>query len=85
MTLKVEVYTPEGKVLSGEFDGLFAVAENGDVGILPGHSPFLASLRENGKIRLKRGASERSYSYHSGLLEVRPELTILLLSTFSPL
>lgn len=44
-TLEVHVVTPEREVWVGEASIVVARALDGDVGILPGHSPLLAALR----------------------------------------
>lgn len=44
-TLEVHVVTPEREVWVGEARIVVARALDGDVGILPGHTPLLAALR----------------------------------------
>jgi F-type H+-transporting ATPase subunit epsilon len=43
-SLEVHVVTPEREVWTGEASALIARTVEGDVGILPGHVPFLAAL-----------------------------------------
>lgn len=43
--LKVELVAADRKVWSGEASMLRAPAADGDIGILPGHAPILATLR----------------------------------------
>src|SRR5512141_55629 len=43
--LKVELMTPAKKVLSEEVDMITASGTMGEFGVLPGHAPFLTSLR----------------------------------------
>src|SRR5439155_12546986 len=42
--LEVHVVTPEREVWTGEADMVVARAADGEVGILPGHAPYLAVL-----------------------------------------
>jgi F-type H+-transporting ATPase subunit epsilon len=44
-TLEVHVVTPEREVWTGEASMIVARALDGDVGILPGHTPLVAVLR----------------------------------------
>ena len=43
--LKVELVTPYKKVLSEEVDEITATGALGEFGVLPGHAPFLTSLK----------------------------------------
>ncbi len=43
-SLEVHVVTPEREVWTGEASSVVARTVEGDVGILPGHVPFLAAL-----------------------------------------
>ncbi|HEU0264421.1 MAG TPA: F0F1 ATP synthase subunit epsilon, partial [Geobacterales bacterium] len=43
--IKLELVTPYKKVLSEEVDEVTATGALGEFGVLPGHAPFLTSLR----------------------------------------
>jgi F-type H+-transporting ATPase subunit epsilon len=43
-TLEVHLVTPEREVWTGEADFVVARAVDGDLGVLPGHTPLLAAL-----------------------------------------
>ena len=43
--LKLELVTPYKKVLTEEVDEITAVGTLGEFGVLPGHAPFLTSLK----------------------------------------
>src|SRR5690625_3101996 len=60
------------------------VAENGELGILPGHIPLVAPLTISA-IRLKREDSTEQIAVNGGFLEVRPDkVTILAQSAEKP-
>ena len=43
--MKLEIVTPYSKVLDMEVDEVTATGKLGEFGVLPGHAPFLTSLR----------------------------------------
>ncbi|ENH97966.1 F0F1 ATP synthase epsilon subunit [Gracilibacillus halophilus YIM-C55.5] len=82
-TLKVSVVTPDGPVLEDSFEMVSCKAENGELGILPGHIPLVAPLTIS-SVRLKGESSER-IAVSGGFLEVQPDqVTILAQSAEQP-
>ncbi len=80
MALKVhvDVVSAEKELFSGLAEMVVATAELGEVGILPGHSPFLARLK-TGQVRVQISADEMQVFYISGgLLEVQPRVVTVL-------
>ena len=67
--LKVELVTPERRVLSVQADEAIVPGALGLFGVRPGHTPFL-SLVEPGVLTLKEGASAQSYFIGGGFVEV---------------
>lgn len=67
--LKVELVTPERRVLSVQADEAIVPGALGLFGVRPGHTPFL-SLMEPGVLTLKEGASAQSYFIGGGFVEV---------------
>ncbi|MFB4169809.1 F0F1 ATP synthase subunit epsilon [Virgibacillus sp. JSM 102003] len=83
-TLTVSVVTPDGPVLEDSFDMVSCKAENGELGILPGHIPMVAPLTISG-VRLKRESDTERLAVNGGFLEVRPDkVTILAQSAERP-
>ena len=76
-TLTVSVVTPDGEILEDEYDMVSCKAENGELGILPGHIPLVAPLTINA-VRLKRNESEDLVAVNGGFLEVRPDKVTIL-------
>ncbi len=77
-TLRVEIVTAERTVLADEVDMVIAPGAEGQLGILPRHTPLITALAP-GEIRLKHGtAEERSLSVTGGFLEVRDNQVIIL-------
>ena len=77
-TVHVDVVSAEKELFSGSAERVVATAELGEVGILPGHSPFLTRLKP-GQVRVQISAEEAPVFYvSSGLLEVQPHgVTVL--------
>jgi F-type H+-transporting ATPase subunit epsilon len=76
--LSVRVVSPGRVVFEGEAAALVAPAWDGQVGILPGHAPFLALLGSGElAIELLGGGSE-TYQVAGGVLKVeRNQVTLL--------
>ena len=77
-TVHVDVVSAEKELFSGRAEMVVATAELGEVGILPGHSPFLTRLKP-GQVRVQISAQEAQVFYvSSGLLEVQPRVVTVL-------
>ena len=74
----VDIVSAEKELFSGLAEMVVATAELGEVGILPGHSPFLARLKP-GQVRVRLSSEETQVFYiSSGLLEVQPQIVTVL-------
>ncbi|MCT2535096.1 F0F1 ATP synthase subunit epsilon [Aquibacillus koreensis] len=83
-TLTVSVVTPDGPVLEESFSMVSCKAENGELGILPGHIPLVAPLSISA-VRLKGEGDTVNIAISGGFLEVRPDkVTILAQSAEKP-
>jgi F-type H+-transporting ATPase subunit epsilon len=70
MPLEVSVVTPERELWSGEANFIVARAAGGDIGVLPGHAPFLGALHHASlKIEDTNGGTE-FFAVHGGFIEV---------------
>ncbi|MFA6620207.1 MAG: F0F1 ATP synthase subunit epsilon [Bacilli bacterium] len=73
------ILSPQGLAFEGEVLEAYFPSLQGPLGILPGHTPYIAALAENGVIRLKESnGNERYFAIHHGALEVRSDKTIAL-------
>ncbi|WP_077623439.1 F0F1 ATP synthase subunit epsilon [Sediminibacillus massiliensis] len=83
-TLIVSVVTPDGPVMEAEYEMVSLKAENGELGILPGHIPLVAPLKI-GAVRLKGQDGTDKLAVNGGFVEVRPDkVTILAQSAEKP-
>lgn len=75
--LRLEVLTPQAIVFEGEVDEVVAPLPHGWIGILPGHSAFLARLMR-GQVLLRIGGAERVVATIGGSIAVDGDLVTLL-------
>ncbi len=78
--LKVELVTPYKKVLSDEVDEITATGALGEFGVLPGHAPFLSSLKI-GELSYKKDGSIFHLAVNWGYFEVENDTVTVLVET----
>jgi F-type H+-transporting ATPase subunit epsilon len=76
-SIKLEVVTAERVVYSQDVDEVVAPGVEGQLGILPHHTPLMTTLQA-GELRVKKGGTEDSLAISGGFLEVRPDRVIVL-------
>lgn len=83
--LHVDVVAVEQKVWSGEAEMLIARTTEGELGILPGHSPLLGLLKEPSQVRVKiAGGEQLTYDVAGGFLSVSAEGVTVLAESATP-
>ena len=81
MTMHVDIVSLESKIFSGRATALFVTGKVGELGIYPGHTQLLSSLKP-GQIRLElEGKKEEVFYVKGGLLEVQPSMVTILADT----
>ena len=78
--LKLELVTPYKKVLSEEVDEITATGNIGEFGVLPGHAPFLSSLKI-GELSYKQDGVIHSMAVSWGYFEVEDDKATVLVQT----
>ena len=87
--LTFSLVSPEAELFSGDVDQVDIPGSEGDLGILPNHSPLMAAIR-TGAITVYADGSETQYFVQGGFADVTPAgLTVLaekasLLSDVTP-
>lgn len=71
------VVTPERPVLDEAVSFVALPLDDGELGILPGHTPFIARLGF-GALRVKRPAGERAYFVEGGFVQFRDDVLTVL-------
>jgi F-type H+-transporting ATPase subunit epsilon len=78
MTLHLDIVSAEGEIFSGRAESLTASGVLGELGILPGHTPLLTTLKP-GLIRvILQGGKEEVFYISGGALEVQPDSVTVL-------
>lgn len=68
-SLQVELVAADRQVWSGEATSVSARSTEGELGILPGHSPLLGILLA-GEVRIETGGTQERVSIDGGFLSV---------------
>jgi F-type H+-transporting ATPase subunit epsilon len=76
-TLRLEVVTPSRLVVSQEITELVAPGSEGYFGVLPGHLPFMTTLKM-GELTYWTGREEHHLAVSKGYAEVRGEKVSIL-------
>ncbi len=77
MPIRAEIVSQDRPVFSGDVDILVAPGVDGEMGILPHHSPLLTTLKA-GMLRIRRQGVEEVFAISGGVMEVRPEIVTVL-------
>lgn len=75
--IRLDVVTAERMVYSDDVDMVIAPGFEGQLGILPHHTPLMTTLLP-GELRIKKGSEEILLAISGGFLEVRPDRVIVL-------
>ena len=78
--IKLDIVTAERVVYSDEVDVVIAPGIEGQLGILPHHTPLMTTLQA-GELVVRKGGEEHSMVVSGGFLEVRPDRVIVLADT----
>jgi F-type H+-transporting ATPase subunit epsilon len=78
--MKLEIVTPYSKVLDMEVDEVTATGKIGEFGVLPGHAPFLTSLRI-GELAYKNNGITEHMALNWGYFEIQDDRIIVLVET----
>jgi F-type H+-transporting ATPase subunit epsilon len=75
--IRLDIVTAERMVYSEDVDAVIAPGVEGQLGILPHHTPLMTAL-QSGELRVKKGGEEISLAISGGFLEVRPDRIVVL-------
>ena len=78
--LRLVVVTRERKIVETDVDEVILPAYNGEIGVLPGHTPLLAVLKV-GIMRYREGGKTSSLVLSWGFAEVLPDRVIVMAET----
>lgn len=75
--LRLDIVTPHGLVLSEDVDEVTATGTEGEFGVLPGHVPFITTLKI-GMLILRKDNKTEYVFVNSGYAEVSPDKIVIL-------
>ena len=75
--IKLEIVTPEKRVLDEQVDAVTIPTTNGEIGILPNHAPLISTLKSGILTYTNKGASDRMM-IAGGFVEVTPNKVSVL-------
>jgi len=78
--MKLEIVTPYSKVVDTEVDEVTATGKLGEFGVLPGHAPFLTSLKI-GELVYKNNGVVEHMALNWGYFEIKDDKIIVLVET----
>ena len=78
--MKLEIVTPYSKVVDMEVEEVTATGKLGEFGVLPGHAPFLTSLKI-GELAYKNNGITEHMALNWGYFEIQDDKIIVLVET----
>lgn len=78
--MKLEIVTPYSKVVDMEVDEVTATGKLGEFGVLPGHAPYLTSLKI-GELAYKNNGVVEHMALNWGYFEIKDDRIIVLVET----
>jgi F-type H+-transporting ATPase subunit epsilon len=79
-TLTLEMTTPEKVAMQGQAEFVVLPAFEGEMGVLPGHAPFLVQLKP-GEVRVTENGEVRRFAVSGGFAEVKDDKVALFAET----
>ncbi|WP_299872160.1 F0F1 ATP synthase subunit epsilon [uncultured Cocleimonas sp.] len=80
MTMHLDVVSAEESIFSGTVQELIAPGTMGDLGILPGHSQLISTIKA-GELKYKTDDGESLLFVAGGVMEVQPSIVTVLADT----
>lgn len=77
-TIHLEIVTPERLMLEAEVDSVQVPGLDGELGILPGHSPLISELKPAGLLSYTANGATHQILVSSGFVEVMPDRVKIL-------
>lgn len=77
-TMRLDIVSAEKEIFSETIEAAIITAEMGELGIYPGHTPLLTTLRPGNIRALMANKGEEIFFINGGMLEVQPfAITVL--------
>lgn len=79
-TFLLEIITPERVTFEDQVEFLAAPSYEGELGVLPGHTPLLSELT-TGLLRFKKAGAQETVAISGGFLQIHPDHVVVLAET----
>ena len=79
-TMTLEMVTPEKLTLQATVESIVLPAYEGEMGVLPGHIPFLVMLKA-GEVRVTAGGELKSFAVAGGFAEIQKDKVSIFAET----
>lgn len=83
-TLTFSLVSPERELFTGQVSQVDVPGTEGDMGIMPDHTPLMAAVR-TGAVKVYADGSETEYFVQGGFADVTPEGLTLLAERATPM
>jgi F-type H+-transporting ATPase subunit epsilon len=80
MPIQLEIVTPERLAYSDAVDAVVLPGSEGELGVLPHHTPLVTTLGV-GELRIRKAGQEESFAIIGGFLQVRPDKVVVMAET----
>ena len=80
--IHLDIITPERIVYSDEVDEVMVPGVEGELGILPHHTPLFTQIKP-GEIKIKKGSQEIFLAVTGGFLDVAPQSKVSILADYA--
>lgn len=81
ITFHLDIVSAEAPIFSGLVEKISATGTVGELGVFPGHTPLLTSLKPGFIRATKQGGEEEVFYVSGGMLEVQPTVVTVLADT----
>ncbi len=82
-SIRLEIVTPEKMLVREDVDEVVVPGEEGYLGVLPGHTPLLATLK-GGDLWYRKGQEKTHVEIAGGFAEVLPDRVTILAEASAP-
>ena len=81
MTVHCNIVSAEKELFSGLVEMVVAHGHMGDLGVLPGHTPLLSTIKPGPVRVIKQGGEQEMFYLSGGFIEVQPNMVTVLADT----
>lgn len=81
ITMHLDIVSAEAQIFSGLAEMVIASGVIGELGIMPGHTPLITSLKPGIVRVIMQGGQEEVFYISGGVLEVQPTIVTILAET----